>query len=72
MYKIKYCFIKKFVTNSLTINVYKTFKCDNNQMPYCNVQGSKNWDLKKKRLSIDKTWSRLDKFYYYYFYLVKK
>jgi hypothetical protein len=44
MNKINFSFTKIYTTNSLTINVYKIFKCDNNQMPYCNVQGSKTWN----------------------------
>jgi hypothetical protein len=31
-------FFKFYTTNDLGVNVYKTLKCDKNQMPYYNVQ----------------------------------
>jgi hypothetical protein len=33
-----------FTWNALGVNVYKTFKCDKNYVPYHNVQGSKKWN----------------------------
>jgi hypothetical protein len=35
-----FCF-KISITNTITINVFKMFKCDKNQVPYCNVQNFK-------------------------------
>ncbi len=56
-----------FITNTLCVNVYKMYKCDKNQMPYCNVKSfekSNLWEF----LAIDKTWPTLDKFYYFDFH----
>jgi len=33
-----------FNRNALGVNVYKTFKCDKNYVPYHNLQGSKKWN----------------------------
>jgi hypothetical protein len=30
-----------FTTNTLCVNVYKMYECDNSQMPYCNVKSFK-------------------------------
>ncbi len=38
---------KIYTTNRLSINVYKTFKYGKNNMPYCNVQGSKKWKFEE-------------------------
>lgn len=40
----------------LGCNVYKTFKWDKNQVPYCNVIGSKKWKL----CAINRKWPTLD------------
>jgi hypothetical protein len=54
-------FPKIYATNSLSINMYKTFKFDKNKV----LKHSKKrsfWEL----FAIDKTWPTLDKFYYSY------
>jgi len=35
-----FCF-KIITTNTLVVNVCKMFKCDKNQLPYCDVQNFK-------------------------------
>jgi hypothetical protein len=34
----KLFYLKIFTTSTLTTNVYQMFKCDKNQVSYCNVQ----------------------------------
>jgi hypothetical protein len=58
---------KIFTTNTLCVNVYKMYDCENNQMPYCNVKSFKKsnfWEL----WTIDRTWPTLEKFYYSHFH----
>jgi hypothetical protein len=58
---------KNFTTNTLFAIVYKMYECDKNQMPYCNViffNKSNFWEF----WAIDRTWSTLDKFYYFHFH----
>jgi hypothetical protein len=56
-----------FTTNTLCVNVYKTYECEKNQMPYCNVKKFKKsnfWGF----WAIDRLWLMLDKFYYFHFH----
>ncbi len=38
----KFFWPKILITNTLGTNVHKMYECDKNQVPYCNVQVSKN------------------------------
>jgi hypothetical protein len=67
----KLFYFKIFTTSTLTANVYKMFKCDKNQVSYCNVQKFKKWKFWEV-WAIDKTWPTLDKFHYSYIHKWKK
>jgi len=64
----KKCFWPKILTtNTLGTNAYKMYKCDKNQMPYCNVKNFKKlnfWEF----WAINRTWPTLLKFNSFYFH----
>jgi hypothetical protein len=58
---------KFFTTNTLHVNVYKMYKCDKNQMPYCSVKSFKKsifWEF----WAMDRIWLTLNKIYYFHFH----
>jgi hypothetical protein len=55
MYKQLFSRPKTFTTNTFYANVHEMYKCDKNQMSYCNVKNFKKLNF-WKFWAIDKTW----------------